>query len=398
MQIKHYTYFLGYFVFLFFIPISNQAQTELLKKALTTAGFENIRAIEKDNELILSLENNVYRYSPTGVTVVMDSINNYFIGKPVNLIILDKGVPAILIRYSTIMIDSTYVLKDMDVTYETERYWSLVKDCLATNTHKYKTDIVIYPQVAFQNHNLKGIYEGQFNIAPAVSTSLWKGMLITGQLIIPVYNNLNVEGDYIRPGFVVLSQKYRFKNSWFGELSGGLFNAYRYGFDLKIQRPIGNQNWDISFQTGYTGDSQIENGDWKRSSLNTFTCFTSLSYYYSQYDIKTSIGAGRFINEDYGINFNVSRYFGETSISFYAFVGDGPFTGGFHFSVPIAPRKRNRNNNVRVVPAKYFDLKYNYESEPLYFKTYETKPGGNPFGEWTYPLWMKKEILKKYQL
>ncbi len=53
----------------------------------------------------------------------------------------------------------------------------------------FKIDVLVYPQLAFKNLVITQIYQVLFDLSPAIEVSLWKGMKLTAQLKIPVYND-----------------------------------------------------------------------------------------------------------------------------------------------------------------------------------------------------------------
>lgn len=63
-----------------------------------------------------------------------------------------------------------------------------------------RVELVLYPQISLSNSWLDKIYGAVINIAPAVEARLWKGAAFTGQVILPVWNNMVGQMDYIRAG------------------------------------------------------------------------------------------------------------------------------------------------------------------------------------------------------
>lgn len=98
------------------------------------------------------------------------------------------------------------------------------------NSSLFKVDVLVYPQLAFRNLLLTQIYQVLFDLSPAVEVSLWKGMKLTGQLKIPVYNDgYGSYEDKIHPGHLTISQRFRLPYNVFGKVTMGYFNADRYG-------------------------------------------------------------------------------------------------------------------------------------------------------------------------
>lgn len=91
----------------------------------------------------------------------------------------------------------------------------------------------MYPQLAFKNLVITQIYQVLFDLSPAIEVSLWKGMKLTAQVKIPVYNDGygKYEGK-VHPGNLTLSQRFRLPYNVFGKVTVGYFNADQYGFDV----------------------------------------------------------------------------------------------------------------------------------------------------------------------
>jgi hypothetical protein len=207
-------------------------------------------------------------------------------------------------------------------------------------------------------------------------------------------NQLGYEGDFIRPGFVTLSQEFRLPHQWFGRSTLGNFNANRYGADICIDHPFADNHWSAGFNAGLTGSSHFYDGQWVTGGLNTLTWFAKAGYYYPGFNLQFDLSYGRYLNKDYGFRADCTRHFGETTVGFYAQYTGGKPNGGFHFSVPLPPCKRNRQHALRLVPPRYFDWEYNAGTEFYYGRYYETRPNENRSERWYNPIYFKNEILK----
>lgn len=368
-----------------------QSIPKKLSKALVTAGYENVRVTQARGVVFVSLEDNIYSRNVTGICSVADTLLTYIEHTPVSMVMLDKGIPQIEID---IELSSEKYSLNISVSYDTHEAWSSLKDIPPLNPPENKIDVVVYPQFTLQNVLLSQIYEIQLNLAPAVEISLWKGMLFSGQVIFPLKNDLGHEGDFIRPGFVTLTQNFRLPHAWFVRAGIGNFNASRYGADISMNHPLPDNHWNIGGNAGLTGSSHFYEGEWITGELNTLTWFVKTGYYYPKFDLQFDLGFGCYLNHDYGFRADCTRHFGATTVGFYAMYTNGHTNGGFHFSTPLPPFKRNRRHTVRFVPAKYFDWEYNAGTEFYYGRYYETRPNENRSEHWINPLFLKNEILK----
>ena len=106
----------------------------------------------------------------------------------------------------------------------------------------FKVDVVIYPEVLF-------------NLAPAIEVSFWKGMRLTAQLEVPIYNDGYPDMyNKIHPGFIGVSQTVRLPYNIWGTLTVGHFSSERYGVDMKISHRFIRESKDVlDIQERHTG-------------------------------------------------------------------------------------------------------------------------------------------------
>lgn len=389
-----------------------QTSSELINAKLVKTGFENIRVQSHQNEYTISFENNIYRGNVRALSTALDTITKYA-AKDASLKVIQLvfDIPQITLKvnasnwlkFRTDTPDGGSIDSALSISYKSRNDWGLIKKLKPVNRNTVKFDFVFYPQFYMTNLTFNTIYEVQLNIAPAVEVSFWRGMLLTAQVIIPIYSHKQVygfEGNKIRPGFIVLSQHFRLNGPWFGNVSIGNFNNNRYGLDFSIRRPFKNARWDIGLNTGLTGFSVISDDGWEFGDLNTLTFSISAGYFLPRFNLRFDLKAGRFLQGDYGGRFDLTRMFGETSIGFYASYSvinldeEGFPNFGFHFAIPFPPGKRFKHKTVRVNLPGYFDWEYNGATDFLYNRYYESRPNENRSEHYFNPYYIKNELMK----
>lgn len=397
-------------IILFFWILSGSAQdiVNQIEKTLVESGFENIRVAKEKNNYNLSFENNIYRWNVKALQVVLDTVTS--IVKPedqVSITQLRFDLPQITTKvqsglWQSFRKDSLPVHQidsALSVTYRTNQSWHKIKKLKPIQRGSSRFDFVIYPQFYLANVTFDKIYEIQLNIAPAVEVSFWKGMLFTAQVILPIVNDYGSTGDLIRPGFIALSQNFKFANSIFAKVSVGNFNSARYGFDFKLRYHFINERWNVGLNTGLTGSSQFSDSGWEFGELNTFNWSVSASYFLKLFNLRFDASVGKFLRGDYGTRLDLTRMFGETSVGFFATFSTFSDieaiepNAGFHFSVQIPPRKRWKHRRARVIPPRYFDWEYNAGTENRYGRYFETRPNENRSEHFFNPLYIKNELL-----
>ena len=128
-----------------------------------------------------------------------------------------------------------------------------------------RVELVLYPQISLSNSWLDKIYGAVINIAPAVEARLWKGAAFTGQVILPVWNNMVGQMDYIRAGVLTLSQEFGLPGGAFGRVTVGNFTNNRMGADLKLRYATPDDRWMFGLEGGVTGSQvagvELEEGE-----------------------------------------------------------------------------------------------------------------------------------------
>ena len=353
---------------------------------LASLGFENVCAIWSNDTLRLAYENNIYRWNVRGLKVVIDTvINRVPAGTKVEIITLEKAIPLFKTminaddwhRYRQDSLTLKQFTEKVRLTNEVEDSWKLLKGEKMTNPHYAKFDLVIYPLIKIMNIHFYALYEVQFNLCPAIEFSLWKGNKFTGQLRIPLYGDPAYIDNYVRPGFITISQDFRVPGPLLGRFTIGGFDRYSYGIDLSLNHHFKNKHWSVCFIGGYTGTFYNNNGIWTyRLSFYPHGVVT-LGYYLKPLNLEVELQGGRFLHGDYGARFDVTRYFGDANVGFYATYTSITKDFGFRFTAPIPPGKRGRKHHFRVLPTKYYDFELSAGTEFLGGKINNSRPDEN---------------------
>ncbi len=377
------------------IPDINNILNKLIKK-----GYENISVGLRNDTLFIVYENRVYRWEAMAMVDIIESamplIKNNEI---VCLICLKRGIPVI----SGILSKAHYLKYIRGETTQDEFSASVqinydVSQCkknAGDNPSFNKFDIIVHPQIHAQFGNFSDPLKSQVNIAPAMNISFWKGMNITTQVIFPLQNDLDKEGDNIRPGLLTINQTLRLPSAIFSSITVGYFTKNRYGIDIETRKFTNNGKISLSIRCGYTGNASVLAGRWTYSEVDLFTWFADAGYRYAEYDLTIKAGYGRFMDKDEGWRFDIYRQFGEVNIGFYAINSGDVLNGGFNFSIPIPPRRYSTKHLLRIWPASSFAWEYRAKGLPEKGKIYETDNGMEEYLNNLNPDYIKKQIINK---
>jgi hypothetical protein len=240
-----------------------------------------------------------------------------------------------------------------------------------------RVELVLYPQISLSNSWLDKIYGAVINIAPAVEARLWKGAAFTGQVILPVWNNMVGQMDYIRAGVLTLSQEFGLPGGAFGRVTVGNFTNNRMGADLKLRYATPDDRWMFGLEGGVTGSSTFYEGKWQVSNWKRVSGAAEVRFRERHFNMDFNLGVHRYIYGDYGVRVDCIRHFGRTTAGLYAMYTGGEANGGFHFAVPLPQWGKSRKVRVRL--PEYYQMEYSGQSGLEYFRRklgqdYETRP------------------------
>jgi len=391
------------FLLFYLLGILNCYSQNTLTSALEEQGFENIRILETKDAITISIENKSYRSDVRGITIALNTISEQVENeKQINLLLLNNDLPVLIFRvqvqawkeFKKEDITPDYFSGQFEVSRDTRYEWESLKSISPANRVIRQADLIIYPNIAFRNTRRDKLYETRFEIAPALEHSLWRGNKITGQVIFPIHNELGYEGDFIRPGFVTLSQEINLPKRWFAQVNSGNFSNNRYGFDCSLNHSFKNENWLLELNAGFTGASYFYDNTWTHTSLDAFTASASISWFYPQYNLQFKGGVAQYIYQDKGLHGSLTRYFGETMVEFYAMLGEDDFNGGFRVTIPLPFKKRLRKGKIiKITIPESLRLSYNAGTELYYGQMYSTNKQGSKTTIRKFPKLLKNQII-----
>lgn len=391
-------------VFLVFCSFSSKGicQTgEETVRTLIDMGFENVGWTEDGKERVYVMENVTYRLNGVGISKAVDVVQRMGLpeGKPCRLIILDNNIPQISLYYSPIVGDSLPDInrKDWEVSYNLGNSWKQLAKEKRQNSSLFKVDITVYPELSLKNLVITQIYQVLFNLSPAIEVSLWKGMKLTAQMVIPVYNDgYGTYAGKVHPGFLTIQQTVRLPYNIWGTLAVGTFNAGRYGADLKLFHPFKDERFSIEGRIGTTGTYYWDGFDYIYGNKQRLTWSLGGSFYWPKYNIQTIAKVEQYMLGEKGVRVDMIRHFKYASIGFYAMKAKGArANGGFRFQVALPPYKYKRKGYIpRINPSDNMGIAYNAGNERYYYKGYRSGPNDNIMQNNSFnPYFIKSELL-----
>lgn len=406
LQATHHRW-IGFIIAIFSsLVMWGQSGTNKAVEELVNHGFENVRWIENDNECIYTIENNVYRAQGVGIAQALDIIQKHGLSteKRCKVIVTHLEVPELSLTYHPNECDTIGVTdkRRWETSYEVGDSWDSIKKEKAKNSSRFKVDILVYPQLSFKNLIITQIYQVLFTLNPAIEVSLWPGMKLTGQVIIPVYNDgYGYLQDKVHPGFITLSQRFRLPYNIKGKATIGYFSADRYGADLMLFYPFKDERFSLEGRIG-----AVAIGYWNGFKLHYDTEFSTTwslggNFYWPKYNTTFSLKGEQYLMGERGVKFEMIRHFRYASVGFYAQKAkEANSNGGFRIQVLLPPYKYKRFKNKyipRLNTSNNMGIVYNAGNERYYYRQYRSEADENIMNNNGFnPYFIKSELSNNY--
>lgn len=374
---------------------AGRSVAEAAEQTLLSLGMEEIRVAQTDSVCTVAFEDNIYRGTYRGLAAVIEALRSLPETEQAaayELVVLDDRIPRLLLTLPR----QTAAL---EVSYDTDEAMRRLKGKERRNKMAGRIDVVLYPELFLQNSWLDKLYGVAVNISPAIQMDLWKGAVLTGQVVLPVYTNMTDFRKYIRPGVITLRQEFRLPGGVLGRLTAGNFTGNRMGVDAGLRYQPARGRWLVGANVGLTGSSTCYGGEWVVSTWRRVSGSVWGRYNEPHYGLQIDLAAVRLVYGDMGARLDCRRHFGEVTVGVYGLFTDGEMNGGFHFALPIPGTKRGKRRAVRFRLPEYFAHEYrarhggSYGDELLGY-SYEVRPDENGSRGYDAPDFIKKEILR----
>lgn len=179
---------------------AGRSVAEAAEQTLLSLGMEEIRVAQTDSVCTIAYEDNIYRGTYRGLAAVIEALRSLPKTEQAaayELVVLDDRIPRLLLTLPR----QTAAL---EVSYDTDEAMRRLKGKERRNKMAGRIDVVLYPELFLQNSWLDKLYGVAVNFSPAIQMDLWKGAVLTGQVVLPVYTNMTDFRKYIRPGVITL--------------------------------------------------------------------------------------------------------------------------------------------------------------------------------------------------
>lgn len=246
-------------------------------------------------------------------------------------------------------------------------------------------DVFCGVSLSYSETTFNRLYNVVLNAAPGVKWNLGKDWQVSGQVYIPIVNDMGKHYDRVRVNMAAVSKELSLQGDHHIKMTAGLFSRERYGLDVKYIHPI--TDWlAVTGQVGFTGYCSMAEG-WECERMNVLTFIGGANVFLSPWNTEFRVSGGRYIAKDYGMVGEVMRHFKYCTIGAYAQLqekttlgpvgkNDSKTNGGFKVIVMLPPYKKS-SKKIRIRPATNFRQVYNARSDRGNVRMYKTDPEEN---------------------
>ncbi len=362
-------------------PITNDVSEDITNN-LIEQGFENVATVVDGKQVLITYENRAYRFEVKAIKEISKIVMPLIKDKYENLVLIVQNC-AIPVVYVNIPVSAYKDFMEEKITGEefsnlviasvdTDTYRTSFDGLDKKNSSMRKFDLEIVPQLGLSLGAEEDAFMHVLNVAPKLSTSLWKGFTISAQLIQPISNEMDIPfEDYTRAGLITANQVFRLPHNFFTSITAGYFTNYVYGIDFELGKFLMGDKLLIKGKISYTGNMMyLKDGTESIWSSNTYEEKTveysdmyylsgdiGIEYRFPEYDLTAGISYGKFLYFKEAWKFEFTRQFDEFNIGFVATNIDEGTNVGFQMAIPIYPKKY-KTKNFRIRPSSYFQYTY----------------------------------------
>lgn len=402
---QKYVIFLAISIVIFPMCGSSETNDVLaeIRSLLVREEFENIAVVEDDREILITYENRLYRSELTALEHILQILSSIsFENDPQVITLISQHRQMPLIKTTLHLHQKKGMLDSLDVSLHVDSEWETLKSARKVKISNYQFDILAHIWYNAALGNFDDALRDRINFVPQFNIVAWKGISFSGQLITTLKDELKekMQNDFrnendTRLGRFVLNYTTRLPHTTFLSTTIGYFNGHRYGLDMEAKKYFFEGRWSIGTKFGYTGYAAYIDDTWHYTNIienGSFTGFLSAAYRYAPLDLTLEMTYEKYLYDDKGWRFEMSRQFDEIEIGFFAMETGGGENAGFFFSIPIFPPKYYKTGPLVIRPARHFSWEYRARTRPWRGMRYYTGNEINNFIKQIHPDYIKNNL------
>lgn len=334
--------------------------------SLVSFGFENVVVAETPGSIVtVHYENRIYRYHLRAMGVVLALVDDHLRAPwKVAMIPMNAGVPVVSVTagdgdyrlFVSGEIDADAFARSLVISTNPS-----VSDLATSGNRSFRRlDLSAGPSFTVEFEQFDDSLRGRLNIVPQAEAQLTKGVMVTGQLVVPLVDEIEEPASGVRPGRVTLDWLSRHGPA-IGLARAGIFNEERYGISLGAGRWAWGDRLLFTGRGDLTGKLALDDGVWEYSDVDVFTYSLGAEYWYPLIDVTVKASFGRFLGEERGGRIDLARTMGELEIGFFAIKTESDTLAGFMVDVPLPLARYSRPASIRFKTVPHFIWEYRDE-------------------------------------
>jgi hypothetical protein len=337
-----------------------------LAGSLIDQGFENVLVSQEPGDLVrVYYENRVYRYEMRAMGVVLALVDSELSGGwKATLIPMRAGVPIVAVTaarddYRRFVSGDAGAGDFADaLVISTSPPAPDMEEC--ANRSFVRLDLSVGPSFSLEFEQFDDSLRGRLNAVPQAEAQLAEGLLTTGQLVVPLVDEIEEKTSGVRPGRVTLDWLSR-RGPMVGLARAGIFDNERYGLSVGAGRWVCGDRLLLAGHGDLTGELALRDGVWEYSSVKLFTYFLEAKYWYPYLDVTVSAGFGRFLGEEHGGRIDLVRAMGELEIGFFGIKTESDSLAGILVDIPLPLARYSKPKPVRFKTVPHVVWEYRDE-------------------------------------
>jgi len=223
-----------------------------------------------------------------------------------------------------------------------------------------RVDVVVHPWFEASFGNYDNPIASRTGIAPEVRVAIRRGLVVSGQALFTIQDDLPTGESRVRPGMITVNQTARLPRSTFVSATAGTFTGNRYGVDLELATYSQNGIWSLGAELGLTGETSYDSQRWSFSRVNAPTALVTAAARVPRYAVTLHGAAGVFLADRRGARVDITRRFGEFELGWFGVASDRGANGGAMLRVPLPQRQYGKPAPLRIRTAESFPWQYRY--------------------------------------
>ena len=391
-----------------------QAQEFPLVQSLAEQGFENVSFIEKDGDLYITYENNLYRFEAKGLATIITQLSEYDLIKygHIHFVLRSQDIAMAIATlsindlnaYKIGLIDRYTLSSNIQFSIDVDKAETYFKDAERKNTSFYKIDVPVGLELDYALGDFNDGLMTRFYVNPRVLSTFGRGMDLEFK-----YQNLvqnDIPGRAVSsPIILKMNQSFRFKNNSFLSASLGYLPQNKFGLHTRFRNYLDQERFYVEFLYGITRLGYLDENWTPEGNRNSDAIWQAIfNYRWNKFDTDFNLTYGTFYAGDLGYKLQFTRQFNEVYFNLFYARTDVASAGswgskeegiiGFSITVPFGQSKFMKPTRIRARTEDQFDLLYRYSGFSL--SGIDIIQGANIFSDIRefYPEVLRKGLMK----